>query len=75
MRDSRLIVNCQNNIKGDTYLFAATHDGNTALVSRLLEIDGVGLDARNKRGECALSVSCLQGHHRNFQMLLDRDAK
>ncbi|KAJ5938450.1 hypothetical protein N7466_001584 [Penicillium verhagenii] len=75
LRDSRLNVNCQNNIKGDTYLLAAARDGNTALVNRVLEIKGVGLDARNKRGECALSVSCLQRHHRIFQMLLDRDAK
>ncbi|KAJ6105338.1 hypothetical protein N7523_010148 [Penicillium sp. IBT 18751x] len=75
LRESRLNINCQNNIKGDTYLLAAAREGNTALVSRLLEIEGVELNTRNKQGESALSVSCLQGHHRIVQMLLDRDAE
>ncbi|KAJ6090451.1 hypothetical protein N7486_009266 [Penicillium sp. IBT 16267x] len=75
LNESRLNLNCQSNKKGDTYLLAAARDGYISLVSRLLEIEGVGLNARNKQGESALSVSYLQGHHRIVQMLLDRDAE
>lgn len=54
---------------------AAARDDNTALVSRPLEIEGVGLNARNKQGESALSVSYLQGRHPIIEILLNRDAE
>lgn len=72
---TRLDINCQNNKDRDTYLLAAARDGNIHLVDRILRFENVDLNAKNKQGESALSVSFHHQRHDIVQRLMCRGAE
>ncbi|KAJ5691731.1 hypothetical protein N7488_012466 [Penicillium malachiteum] len=74
LNEDRLDINCQKNLKNDTYLIAAARKGDLGLVKMILDIEGVDLHARNKHGESALGLSSSRNHQGITQLLTAKGA-